>query len=524
MDAKRFPRETNTPSSDLSIAFGEISSGQKRLLSLTEKTVVLVAHRYLNRFLLIITTALLVRLFSEEVYGTYRQLFLVGNLCLVIFRFSLPTSLMYFVPHIQNREDKQRVAGQTMLLLTLLGGLASALLVVLAEPLARWFGNPLLVDSLRLFAVWVGLSIASRYFTLLMYALEYIGFAIAYNLGAQVVNVIILAMAFYLQVELLTYLALIIVLEAMKWLVALIIAWKLLGGLSFRIRLSAVREQLRYAGPLAISQIMSRLSYDIDLLMVSYVYPVQHFALYAIGAFELPIVKILRKTSSTVSLPRMVRLFRDNQIDELLGLFKSMVRKTTVFALPCFVFLFVMAESFIEVFYTRKYVEGASIFRVYLLLIPLSCAAFDILIRVTGKTRPVLVLALTYMALNIPLNVVAIYTVGLIGPAIATVLSKLYLTFAYFRVISKQLRRPIRELYPFTESGQIFAASIASMLPVVFVCRWVSNAFMQCTVAGVIFVPLCLMVFLYFGIVSEADLAPIKKRFGMVSRTTKASG
>lgn len=491
-------------------------------LSLTERTVVLVAHRYLNRVLFIITTALLVRLFSEEVYGTYRQLFLVGNFCLVLFRFSLPTSLMFFVPQANHIEDKRRFAGQTVVLLTLSGLLAYGLLAGLAELLANGFGNPLLTESLRIFAIWVGLHIASRYFNLLMYALERTGPTIAYNLGGQIVNLIILAAAFYFRAGLLTYLYLLVALEVVKWLAAFALAWGLLGGLSFRMSLPSIRQQLGYAGPLAVSQITSRLSYDVDLLMVSYIYPVQHFALYAIGAFELPLVKILRKTGSTVSLPRLVSLFRDGHLDEMVELFQSVVRKTTVLALPCFVFLSVMAESFIEMFYTSKYLGSVPIFRVYLLLIPLSCAAFDVLIRVTGQTRPVMRLALTYMAMNIPLNIIAIYTLGLIGPAIATVVCKLYIAFAHLRVISKQLQRPIRGLYPFAQSAQILLASAVAMLPAALLSRLAPQAFGQCLLAAVVFFPLCLALFMYVRIVSEADLAPFRKWFATRWRVTKA--
>ncbi|MDH3599161.1 MAG: oligosaccharide flippase family protein [Candidatus Tectomicrobia bacterium] len=494
----------------------------KPSLSLTERTVVLVAHRYLSRVLFIITTALLVRLFSEEVYGTYRQLFLVGNFCLVLFRFSLPTSLMYFVPQAERIEDKRRFAGQTVVLLTLFGLLAYGLLTGLAELLAYGFGNPLLTESLRIFAIWVGLSIASRYFNLLMYALERIGPTIAYNLGAQIVNIIILAVAFYFRAGLLTYLYLLVALEGVKWLTAFALAWGLLGGLSFRMSPQSIRQQLGYAGPLAVSQITSRLSYDIDLLMVSYVYPVQDFALYAIGAFELPLVKILRKTGSTVSLPRMVGLFRDGHVDEVLALFQSVVRKTTILALPCFVFLLVMAEPFIEMFYTSKYLGSVPIFRVYLLLIPLSCAAFDVLIRVTGQTRPVMRLALIYMGIAIPLNVIAIYTLGLIGPAIATVLCKLYIAFAHLRVVSQQLQRPIRDLYPFVQSAQILLASIVAMLPAALLSRLAPNAFGQCLLAAVVFFPLCLAIFMYARIVSATDLAPFRKWLGTRWRVTKA--
>lgn len=86
----------------------------------------LVTQRTLGRFLAIITTALLVRLFTEELYGTYRQLTMIGSLCLVFCGFALPGSLMYFIPKAVSLAEKRRYTGQTVILL----GLAGALVLV----------------------------------------------------------------------------------------------------------------------------------------------------------------------------------------------------------------------------------------------------------------------------------------------------------------------------------------------------------------------------------------------------------
>lgn len=481
-------------------------------LSLSEKTLLLVTQRTLGRFLAIITTALLVRLFTEELYGTYRQLTMIGSLCLVFCGFALPGSLMYFIPNATTLAEKRHFTGQTVVLLGVAGVLVLVGLMAGAGWLSTRFNNPHLTTALRVYALWIGCSVAAQYFVQLMYALERIGPAIVYNLlGTQIAQIGLLAAAFYFRLGLLPYLWCLVGLEAIKAVVALIVTWRFLGGLAWQPSREMLGRQLGYSAPLAVAQAVNRLSYDIDLLVVSSTYAMQEFAFYAVGAFELPLVSILRKTSATISKPRLVKLYREQRVEEVLGLFREVVRKISVIAMPCFVFLFVMAESFIRVLYTDAYLPSVPIFRVYLLLIPLSCAAFNTLIQTTGRTRPVMVLSVLYIVLSIPLNFVFIQWFGLIGPAIATVLCKMGLATAQLRVVTQRYQRPLRDIYPFMQVGTILIVSAMVIVPVALVTRLIPNPLAQLVAAVSLGVPVCVIVFWRCRILRDADLAPLRK-------------
>lgn len=463
-------------------------AGSKSRLSLSEKTFLLVTQRTLSRFLAIFTTVLLVRLYSEEIYGTYRQLTMIGSLCLVFCGFALPGSLMYFIPNAASLAEKRRYTGQTILLLGVAGGLVLFGLMAGAGWLSVRFNNPYLVSALRVYALWVGCSVAAQYFVQLMYALERIGPAIVYNLfGTQIAQLILLGAAFYFRFELLAYLWCLAGLEVIKAVVAFIVAWRFLGGFSWRPSRETLRSQLRYSAPLAVAQAVNRLSYDIDLLVVSTMQGMQAFAFYAIGAFELPLVGILRKTSSTIAKPRLVALYREQRVDEVMALFRAVVRKVAVIALPCFVFLLMMSEPLIRVLYTDTYLPSLPIFRVYLLLIPLSCAAFNILIQTTGNTRPVMVLSLLYVVISIPLNFIFFHWLGLIGPAVATVLCKVCLAAAQLRVVTQRYQRPLHDFYPFMQVGVILLASAVVIVPVALAAWSIPYPLAQLVVTGAYF-------------------------------------
>ncbi|ETX08276.1 MAG: hypothetical protein ETSY2_06360 [Candidatus Entotheonella gemina] len=419
---------------------------------------------------------------------------------------------MYFIPNATTMAEKRRFTGQTVVLLSVAGILVLLGLMAGAEWLSARFNNPHLTTALRVYALWIGCSVAAQYFVQLMYALERIAPAIVYNLlGTQIAQICLLVAAFYFRLGLLPYLWCLVGLEAVKAAAAFIVTWRYLGGLTWRPSRETLGRQLSYSAPLAVAQAVNRLSYDIDLLIVSSTYAMREFAFYAVGAFELPLVSILRKTSATISMPRLVALYREQRVDEVLVLFREVVRKISVIALPCFVFLFMMAEPFIRVLYTAAYLPSVPIFRVYLLLIPLSCAAFNILIQTTGRTRPIMVLSLLYIVLSIPLNFMFIHWLGLIGPAIATVLCKIGLATAQLRVVTQRYQRPLHDIYPFRQVGTALMVSAMAIVPVTLATRLIPHPLAQLAAAAGLGVPVCFLVFWRCRILRDADLAPLRK-------------
>jgi O-antigen/teichoic acid export membrane protein len=198
-----------------------------------------------------------------------------------------------------------------------------------------------------------------------------------------------------------------------------------LGRFSFQITRNTLREQLSFSAPLTVSQSVNRFSYQTDLMLISAFFPPSAFALYVVGAFELPLVNIIRRACGTVSMPRLTALYHEKRIDEALALLEDCTQDHT-HCVPLFYLLFAMAEPFITLLYTEKYLDSVNIFRTYLLLIPLSCANFAVLLQIAGRTRPIMTLSLYYVILSVSLNVGLIYALGLIGPAIGTLLGKIF--------------------------------------------------------------------------------------------------
>ena len=84
----------------------------------------------------------LARIFSPEVFGTYKQIFLLQATLYGIAQIGMAESLFYFVP--AGGERGGRFAANALVALALSGLVTAGALVVAAPMIAYWFDNPTL--------------------------------------------------------------------------------------------------------------------------------------------------------------------------------------------------------------------------------------------------------------------------------------------------------------------------------------------------------------------------------------------
>src|SRR3990167_9837804 len=73
----------------------------------------------------LIISIFLARFLSREVFGTYKQVFLIYNVVSPLVLLGIPASLLYFIPRFDKRLVKSQLAWQTVYLLLFLGLLMS---------------------------------------------------------------------------------------------------------------------------------------------------------------------------------------------------------------------------------------------------------------------------------------------------------------------------------------------------------------------------------------------------------------
>src|SRR5690349_8740464 len=106
----------------------------------------------------------LARVLLPASYGTFKQAWLLSNTLFLVLPLGLNQSLVYFVP--REPEKKRLWESHALLLTTLLGAIAAALLVSLGPLAASAFHNPELGEVMPLVAVFTGFKLAASSFDL----------------------------------------------------------------------------------------------------------------------------------------------------------------------------------------------------------------------------------------------------------------------------------------------------------------------------------------------------------------------
>jgi O-antigen/teichoic acid export membrane protein len=405
----------------------------------------------------------LVRLLTKEDYGTYQQLLLIGGLALSIMVLGLPTSIYYFYHHVPERRRPTLIA-QTSLLLAASAALAALAVWLLSTPLAERFNNPALTALMPVYALYLLFFIAGEHFIAVLIAQDRYAMAVGFEVGETVVRVVVLLLPVALGWGLPGVIVGTAVYAALRWVVRTALVF---FGRD-RVRAEAlhapfVGAQLGYGVPIALSALAGSISAFFNRAIVAMFFTPAQYAIYAVGALEIPLDTIFQASVFNVLRASLPPLIRDGRHDEVIRILRESVRKLALVMLPGFVFLYGFAPQFITTLFTRNYAESVDVFRIYTLLMPLNMFVLSPIPQVFGRTRINLAIVIASAFVMAGLSWVLLKTVGFYGPAIAVVATQYLQTALFFGAAVRLLRAPPARLLPLGALGKIALACAAAL-------------------------------------------------------------
>jgi O-antigen/teichoic acid export membrane protein len=214
--------------------------------------------------------------------------------------------------------------------------------------------------------------------------------------------------------------------------------------------LSGMREQMAYSVPLGLSTMLMAVSRSLDKVIVASMCSAPVFAVYAVGAIE-------------VLIPEFASLYRDGEHGKMLQLWRRAMTRCSHIVFPTMVFLVFMAPSVVDVLFSARYRASTTVFRIYLLLLPLRVANFATVFQAAGKTRLLVGRAVGGLLLNVVLTIVLVQRIGYLGACIATCLSAYLWVAPYSLVLSARiLDTRIVSLVPWSS---LLKMAVLSLLP-----------------------------------------------------------
>lgn len=443
-----------------------VSVRRSVVLRVRSRTVVVVLSETARQAVSIGLAVVLVRFMSPADFGTYRQVELAAIFVFGVLGLNLPASLYYFVPKL-GPAHYRALLWQNLGLALAAALAAGAALYGLAPWLGRWWSNEALVTPLRIcgllglaylltglippFFISLDRPVRAGIYTLLFAILRAAPVIVLAAWGAS------LALIFAATAAVLTFGTLGVMGDAFRFC----------PGPAQRPTRALLFEQLTYVLPLQAAMLVGLANRQLDKWLISTGFDPASLAVYACGAFELPMVGMITNSVANAIMPNLVTLSAQGRVGAALTLWQTAARKCSLLMYPCFALALVCAHDLIRLLFGTDYERAAWPFIVYLFALPIRVAVYGALLRALGRTRPVVVAAALGLGANVVLGGLFLVLgrggwLSFIGPSIAVVAAEwvgaAYMLRHIMRLGDTSLARVMR----WRELGGVLLLSVAA--------------------------------------------------------------
>ncbi|VYU30944.1 Polysaccharide biosynthesis protein [Clostridium tertium] len=475
-------------------------------------SLILTFSKGIRGVLMLIFNMIIARLFTESLYGTYKQVNLIMNLATSICVVGIPTTISYFYVS-STKKDKEKLIGNTTVILLIIAIISSSSIVIFKEKLALLLNNPDILNYISLLAIEIFIMIISSFLENI-----YISSNNTVMLGKiyivyTIINFIALGFVTIKMRNLYYILICIIVIEFLRTIFMYFFIKKI-EGLTFKIEFRLLYKQIRFAIPLGVVALVQNLNMYIDNLFISNRYTPEQYASYANAATDIPLVGIVTISIASVVLPRMSKSYTENKnSNDVLAIWGDSCEKTALIMFPIFWIALLFCREYIELIFSYKYVESSTpIFIIYLMKFPLYFTVFGNILIVIKQQKYVMINSIIGILLNITLNTVFLRLFGIVGPAISTVIVHYSMVYLQLRKISKGFNIRLRKVLPYKKLIKIFLLPSIVAIPLYIISTMIEiPASVRFIVFGGVIYLVTLFIFIKMGYIKKEDINLIKR-------------
>lgn len=474
--------------------------------SMTRRAGMLSGVESLRFLLKSIIGIVLARILSMEDYGSYRQLFLIYTTFSTVLLVGIPQSMLYFIPKYELSGDRKRYITRIVDFISVLGLVFGLGILIFSGLIASRFANPSLKTLLILFAVYPLFMFVNQIYSFIMLGLKKTENVMRFSLLGVLCDVILI-----LGVALIT--------RNLTMIVIAVLCSAFIQWIYVRLQLrdytvkyewdkEFYRNQLRYSLPLGLSSIISILAIQLDKIVISGVFTPAQFAIFSIGAMELPFIGILNNSVNSVILPH---LSASGDKAEAIRLYRGSIRKNALLIFPIAVLSFILASDVLTLLYGIEYEAAAPFFRVYLCTILVRIASYGIIFQALGRTKYILYNAVFTLLGNLILNLILVKTsLGMMGPAIATVIITYSSAGLYLWWIHRELHMNLNRMFPWMQLARTMIAALSAGLVVAVVLPLIHSFILRIFTGGVLYLGAYILVGRFSDAIIPYDIANLK--------------
>ena len=389
--------------------------------------ILLMVVKLVTTVLGLATTRMLSEHLSLYDYGTYSQILLVVSVVSSATILGMMDGINYFYHAARDAQEKESSVSAMFTLQCMIGTGAGCLVMLLSAPLCAYFENPG-IHVLLIFAAL--LPVLQNLISMLQVLLISVGKASLLALRNFAVSAIRLFIVL-LVILFVQNVAVVLLSTLLLDLAQILLFYVILRRAGCKVRLGSISRQtikkiFRYCAPMAVFTIISALNRDIDKYLVALWTDTQTLAMYSNASKMLPF-DIVITSFTTVLLPQIsesVAKAGKNRAAHLYRLFLEIAYISTI-VLCCAALA--ASPQLMKLLYSNKYLDGLSIFCIYILVDMFRFTNTTMVLSAAGKTSKLMLFSISAVVLNISLNVLLFRVCGLPGLALATCITTLLL-------------------------------------------------------------------------------------------------
>ena len=409
--------------------------------------VLLALVRLMTMCLRLITTRILSTYLATFTYGTYSQVLLIVSTTVSLTSFGLIDAINFYYCGTKDPKRRESYVATILTLQCCIGAFAGLMIVLLASPICKYFGNKELQQYLVFAAI---LPLLQNGISLLQVLFVSVGKA----RQLAIRNLIISLAQLFCAVTAGMYLKRIGLILAVSVLLnsgqILFFLWSLKSS-GCRIRFAScdfglTKSILKYSMPMAVFTLVNAMNRDMDKYLISAMSDTETLAIYSNAAKVLPF-DILLISFMTVLLPHITRQIAEKQYARAVETYRAYLEISYISTALLAFAAFSAAPQAIELLYSKKYLSGLPVFCIYIISDIFHFASITLILTASGKTKLLMRLGALGLGANLILNILLYRLLGITGPALATLLVSLGLGASILHYSAKELRASIHELF-----------------------------------------------------------------------------
>lgn len=401
-----------------------------------------------------ITTMLLSRYLSLKEYGTYSQVLLIVELVTTLFVVGLPSSINYFIAKDENNLNRKIFVSTYYSISTILSLIAGVCILIASPFIVEYFDNYYLKQIIVIIAILPWTKIISSSISNLLIVFEKTNFLFTYQITRSFILIGIVIVTIINKFDFNKYIFMYLLVEMFFCCSVYFIVKNLIGELKFSFDIKLIKQILKFSIPIGLSTVVGTISIQLDKIIISKVFNTEQLAIYSNVSREIPIT-FIASSITAVLIPIIVKKISENKKDEAIRLWGE--ASVLAYTFICFfvTLLVVFAPQVISILYSNKYLEGVSVFRIYNIVLLFRFTYFGIMLNSMGKSKIILYISVLSLVLNVILNYPFCMLFGVVGSAIATLISMILVVFMQLITTSKFLKIPFKKIMPWKELGLI---------------------------------------------------------------------